>query len=210
MCVRRKNSVGSRQEKLNNRSSLMKSPFDPTPRSPTPPASPKTSVQVDEKPKEKELKSLEEIVSKQVEDTKSATNVQAPVKDDKSKEEPLHIQVPPPRIIKARRPMDEVRSPHDPEYKTLEPDNSEWESVRIMKRSELNDNGVEKKKPRNPSFSRVELTLIIKKCLEQLHKTSNLTLFSSYKYLQIKSINVISVEIKMRYYIHGKLMTKCS
>ncbi|KHJ89022.1 hypothetical protein OESDEN_11165 [Oesophagostomum dentatum] len=42
--------------------------------------------------------------------------------------------------------MDEVRSPHDPEYKTLEPDNSEWESVRIMKRSELNDNGVEKKK----------------------------------------------------------------
>ena len=42
--------------------------------------------------------------------------------------------------------MIEVRSPHDPEYKTLEPDNSEWESVKIMKRSELNADEVERKK----------------------------------------------------------------
>ncbi|KHJ75600.1 hypothetical protein OESDEN_24784, partial [Oesophagostomum dentatum] len=52
--------------------------------------------------------------------------------------EPLHIKVPPPRIMKARRPMREVRSARDPEYKTLELDMSEWESVKIMKRSEIN------------------------------------------------------------------------
>ncbi|EYC18614.1 hypothetical protein Y032_0027g1612 [Ancylostoma ceylanicum] len=65
------------------------------------------------------------------------TYLQAPLKDEKPKE-PLHIKVPPPRVLKARRAMKEVRSARDPEYKTLELDISEWESVKIMKKSEIN------------------------------------------------------------------------
>ena len=34
--------------------------------------------------------------------------------------------------------MREIRSARDPEYKTLELDISEWESVKIMKRSDIN------------------------------------------------------------------------
>ncbi|VDM63083.1 unnamed protein product [Angiostrongylus costaricensis] len=34
--------------------------------------------------------------------------------------------------------MKEVRSARDPEYKTLDLDISEWESVKIVKRSEIN------------------------------------------------------------------------
>uniref|UniRef100_A0A0K0CZ55 Uncharacterized protein n=1 Tax=Angiostrongylus cantonensis TaxID=6313 RepID=A0A0K0CZ55_ANGCA len=46
---------------------------------------------------------------------------------------------------KAKRPMEKVRSPRDPEYKTLELDISEWESVKIMKRSEINPEDFVKK-----------------------------------------------------------------
>ncbi|VDM60125.1 unnamed protein product [Angiostrongylus costaricensis] len=46
---------------------------------------------------------------------------------------------------KAKRPMEKVRSSRDPEYKTLELDISEWESVKIMKRSEINPEDFVKK-----------------------------------------------------------------
>nr|CDJ97128.1 unnamed protein product [Haemonchus contortus] len=63
-----------------------------------------------------------------------SSDIQA--KDDKR--EPLQIKVPPPRILKARRAMVEVKEARDPLYKTLEPDMSEWESVRLLKKSEVN------------------------------------------------------------------------
>lgn len=46
---------------------------------------------------------------------------------------------------KARRAMKEVRSARDPEYKTLELDMSEWESAKIMKKTEINMDDFEKK-----------------------------------------------------------------
>ncbi|VDO30420.1 unnamed protein product [Haemonchus placei] len=58
------------------------------------------------------------------------------IPDDKR--EPLQIKVPPPRVLKARRAMVEVKEARDPLYKTLEPDMSEWESVRLLKKSEVN------------------------------------------------------------------------
>ncbi|KAK6757801.1 hypothetical protein RB195_015555 [Necator americanus] len=70
-----------------------------------------------EKPKEKEDKKEvdmgENILAKPVDN--------APMKEEKQKE-PLHIEVPPPRILKAKRTMKEVRSARDPEYRTLELD----------------------------------------------------------------------------------------
>ncbi|KJH53585.1 hypothetical protein DICVIV_00013 [Dictyocaulus viviparus] len=69
----------------------------------------------------------------------------APPAVEEKKKEPLHIKVPPPRVMKAKRPMKEVRSARDPEYKTLELDISEWESVKILKRSELNPDDFNKK-----------------------------------------------------------------
>lgn len=41
--------------------------------------------------------------------------------------------------------MKEVRSARDPEYKTLELDMSEWESAKIMKKTEINMDDFEKK-----------------------------------------------------------------
>ncbi|RCN25777.1 hypothetical protein ANCCAN_28508 [Ancylostoma caninum] len=59
--------------------------------------------------------------------------------------EPLHIKVPPPRVLKAKRAMKEVRSARDPEYKTLELDISEWESAKIMRKSELHMDEIDRK-----------------------------------------------------------------
>ncbi|KAJ1353336.1 hypothetical protein KIN20_009942 [Parelaphostrongylus tenuis] len=52
--------------------------------------------------------------------------------------------------------MEKMRSAYDPEYKTLELDISEWESVKILKRSEINSNDLKKdakKDIRRPLFS---------------------------------------------------------
>uniref|UniRef100_A0A7I4Y6K1 Uncharacterized protein n=1 Tax=Haemonchus contortus TaxID=6289 RepID=A0A7I4Y6K1_HAECO len=72
-----------------------------------------------------------------------------PCSDDvlkkEKKKEPLHIKVPPPRVLKAKRSMNEVKEAKDPEYKTLELDSSEWESAKIMKRSDLKTEDIEKK-----------------------------------------------------------------
>ncbi|CAJ0598299.1 unnamed protein product [Cylicocyclus nassatus] len=70
--------------------------------------------------------------------------IPTPTAEEKS-DEPLHIKVPPPRIMKARRPMKIVRSSRDPAYKTLEPDMSDWESAKIMKRDELIAENLDKK-----------------------------------------------------------------
>ncbi|PIO58812.1 hypothetical protein TELCIR_19743, partial [Teladorsagia circumcincta] len=61
------------------------------------------------------------------------------------KKEPLHIKVPPPRVMKAKRPMKEVKEARDPEYKTIELDVSEWESVKLMKRSDIKPEDIVKK-----------------------------------------------------------------
>ncbi|KAJ1355037.1 hypothetical protein KIN20_012155 [Parelaphostrongylus tenuis] len=45
---------------------------------------------------------------------------------------------------KAKRSMEKMRSATDPEYKTLELDISEWESVKILKRNEVNIEDVKK------------------------------------------------------------------
>ncbi|KAK5986564.1 hypothetical protein GCK32_012096 [Trichostrongylus colubriformis] len=47
--------------------------------------------------------------------------------------------------VKARRVMKEVKEARDPAYKTLEPDMSDWESVRLMKKSEVNLDEIVKK-----------------------------------------------------------------
>ncbi|PIO74874.1 hypothetical protein TELCIR_03108 [Teladorsagia circumcincta] len=61
------------------------------------------------------------------------------------KKDPLHIKVPPPRVMKAKRPMKEVKEARDPEYKTIELDVSEWESVKLMKRSDIKPEDIVKK-----------------------------------------------------------------
>ncbi|EYC18611.1 hypothetical protein Y032_0027g1611 [Ancylostoma ceylanicum] len=57
---------------------------------------------------------------------------------------------------KAKRPMKEVRSARDPEYKTLELDISEWESVKIMKRSEINPDDIVKKEFKDVAAAEVK------------------------------------------------------
>ncbi|KAK6757802.1 hypothetical protein RB195_015555 [Necator americanus] len=131
MCIRRKKSVGSTNEKIRTKST--KSAAGSTPTSQTPKQQGAHAEKQREKPKEKEDKKEvdmgENILAKPVDN--------APMKEEKQKE-PLHIEVPPPRILKAKRTMKEVRSARDPEYRTLELDMSEWESGKIMKRSEVN------------------------------------------------------------------------
>ncbi|XGW09142.1 hypothetical protein V3C99_011449 [Haemonchus contortus] len=61
------------------------------------------------------------------------------------KKQPLHIKVPPPRVMKAKRPMTEKKEAKDPEYKTLELENSEWESAVIVKRSDIKTEDIERK-----------------------------------------------------------------
>ncbi|KAK5980214.1 hypothetical protein GCK32_010310 [Trichostrongylus colubriformis] len=61
------------------------------------------------------------------------------------KKEPLHIKVPPPRVMKAKRPMKEVKEAKDPEYKTIAMDNSEWESAKVLKRSDIKPEDIQKK-----------------------------------------------------------------
>ncbi|KAJ1362500.1 hypothetical protein KIN20_022070 [Parelaphostrongylus tenuis] len=67
-----------------------------------------------------------------------------PINQKKVEKEPLHIKVPPPKVIKAKREMGKMRSPYDPEYKTLELDISEWESAKILKRSEISPEDLKK------------------------------------------------------------------
>ncbi|CAJ0588106.1 unnamed protein product [Cylicocyclus nassatus] len=133
MCVPRKKASGSKKsakggkKKSGKQQKSSQSPSQPSP-APTAPKKGESPAKKEEKApnKEQQMNPVEE-------------------NPEEKPKEPLHIKVPPPRIIKAKRPMNQKRSATDPEYKTLELDVSEWESVKIMKRSDIKDEDIEKK-----------------------------------------------------------------
>ncbi|KAK6757806.1 hypothetical protein RB195_015556 [Necator americanus] len=112
-----------------------KSPARSAPKSKTPTASTLAEQMKEEKKAKEALKNVPNA------ENLFATPIDSPVKEENQQAKtPLRIKVPPPRVLKARRRIKVVRDPRDPEYKTLEPDFSEWESVKIMKRSEFKNN----------------------------------------------------------------------
>ncbi|KAL6744447.1 hypothetical protein Aduo_017381 [Ancylostoma duodenale] len=132
MCVRRKKSTRRSMNEPAKKKSY-ESLAAATPKAETP----GRKGVLDEKSKEKQLDkdSRKDIDAN---DNMMAKPIgDAQLRDEKPKE-PLHIKVPPPRVLKAKRAMKEVRSSRDPEYKTLELDISEWESAKIMRKSEIN------------------------------------------------------------------------
>ncbi|KAK6757805.1 hypothetical protein RB195_015556 [Necator americanus] len=134
MCIRGKKPPANTKKNAkskSNKSAASNTPTAQTPKQEKAPAE-KPNEKLKEKEDKKEANMGENILAKPMDNT--------PVKEGEAKPKtPLHIKVPPPRVMKAKRPMHEKRDAHDPEYKTLELDISEWESVKIMKRSEIDN-----------------------------------------------------------------------
>ncbi|KAK6757804.1 hypothetical protein RB195_015556 [Necator americanus] len=130
-CLRNEMLFPQKQCFQNRNATASNTPTAQTPKQEKAPAE-KPNEKLKEKEDKKEANMGENILAKPMDNT--------PVKEGEAKPKtPLHIKVPPPRVMKAKRPMHEKRDAHDPEYKTLELDISEWESVKIMKRSEIDN-----------------------------------------------------------------------
>ncbi|CAJ0588110.1 unnamed protein product [Cylicocyclus nassatus] len=130
MCVRRKTAV-STDTKKNVKKESMDSPKKVVPLSPTanmPSGGTQEFLKKKQKDKEKETETEEKTSS-------SKRQVGGELVYSHSKH---GASVSDPSKRKAKRPMIEVRSARDPEYKTIQLDASEWESVKLYKRSEIN------------------------------------------------------------------------
>ncbi|WKY12782.1 hypothetical protein Q1695_003964 [Nippostrongylus brasiliensis] len=127
MCVRRKKSVQSKKD-AKTRNDLAGKQQTPTPHSQTP------QTPGDRRP---QTLSANKSDHRGVDRAQSKPSEKSPPRvEEKKDSQPIKIR--PPRVIKARRPMKEVKEARDPEYKTLEPDFSDWDSVKLLKKSEIN------------------------------------------------------------------------
>ncbi|CAJ0597027.1 unnamed protein product [Cylicocyclus nassatus] len=135
MCINRKKSLNSNPKEQKPQTSASSNVESQKPS----PQSVAAASSLPTKEKEKEVEKSSDVA----ENTPVKPMEKEQVKEEKP-EEPLHIKVPPPRILKAKRSPKEVRA-SDPQYKTLELDLSDWDSVKIIKKSEANLDEILKK-----------------------------------------------------------------
>ncbi|CAJ0597019.1 unnamed protein product [Cylicocyclus nassatus] len=136
MCINRKKSLNSNSKEQKPQISASSNAES---QKPSPAQSGAAVSSLPTKEKDKEVEKSSDVA----ENTAVKPAEKEQVKEEKP-EEPLHIKVPPPRILKAKRSPKEVRA-SDPQYKTLELDLSDWDSVKIIKKSEANLDEILKK-----------------------------------------------------------------